>query len=77
MTWGKIGDILSRKRIGYMKRRDQLSKSERIQWHAINDVLAYRAGNETGAHENRSLHFPKSLTPATRRRIARLLGACI
>ena len=29
----------------------------------------------TGNAESRSLHMPASLTPATRRRIARLLGA--
>jgi hypothetical protein len=38
-------------------------------------VTVYNGGEyETGAHENRSIHFPESLTPATRRRIARLLG---
>ena len=42
-------------------------------WVTVFNGMEY----ETGAHENRSLHFPKSLTPATRRRIARLLGACI
>lgn len=30
---------------------------------------------ETGAYESRSIHFPEHLTPATRRRIARLVGA--
>lgn len=30
---------------------------------------------ETGAYEERSLHMPRNLTPATRRRIARLVGA--
>jgi hypothetical protein len=29
----------------------------------------------TGAYEMRTIHFPNSLTPATRRRIAKLLGA--
>ncbi len=29
---------------------------------------------QTGAHERRSLHVPDSITPASRRRLARLLG---
>jgi len=59
MSWGKIGDILSRKRIGYMKRRGQLSKSERIQWHAINEALAYRAGNTEGKPHKRGVLTPQ------------------
>lgn len=30
---------------------------------------------ETGAHENRTLHMPRTITGATYRRIARLAGA--
>lgn len=30
---------------------------------------------ERGIHESRSLHFPESLTPSSRRRIARLFNA--
>lgn len=39
-------------------------------WLTVYNGMEY----ETGAHENRSIHFPESITPATRRRIARLLG---
>jgi hypothetical protein len=34
----------------------------------------YGTDYATGAQESRSLHMPRNLTPATRRRIARLLG---
>lgn len=30
---------------------------------------------QTGTHESRSLHFPSSITAASRRRVARYLGA--
>lgn len=43
------------------------------QWVTIYNGMEY----ETGAHENRSIHFPKSLTPSTRRRIASLLGVSV
>jgi hypothetical protein len=36
----------------------------------ITNGMEYR----TGAQESRTLHMPESLTPSTRRRIARLLG---
>lgn len=41
------------------------------RWVTITNGMEYR----TGAVESRSIHFPANLTPATRRRIARLLGA--
>lgn len=40
------------------------------RWITIHNGLEYL----TGATESRSLHLPDSLTPSTRRRIARLLG---
>jgi hypothetical protein len=41
------------------------------RWITIVNGMEFR----TGAQESRSLHMPKHLTSATRRRIARLLGA--
>jgi len=41
------------------------------RWVTVFNGMEY----ETGAVESRSLHMPPSLTAATRRRIARLLGA--
>ena len=40
------------------------------RWVTITNGTEY----ETGAQESRSLHFPPELTPASRRRIARLVG---
>jgi hypothetical protein len=40
------------------------------RWITVINGTEYR----TGAQESRSLHMPDSLTPATRIRIARLLG---
>lgn len=38
-------------------------------------ITVYNGGEfQTGAHENRSLHFPDAVTPSSRRRIARLIG---
>src|SRR3954470_17832014 len=41
------------------------------RWITIDNGMEF----ETGARESRSIHFPESLTGATRCRIARLLGA--
>lgn len=40
------------------------------RWVTVQNGMEY----ETGAQESRSLHFPDQLTPATRKRICRLLG---
>jgi hypothetical protein len=39
-------------------------------------ITAYRTDEnyQTGAIENRSLHFPESMTAASRRRVCKLLG---
>lgn len=39
-------------------------------WATVTNGMEY----ETGAYESRSIHFPESLTPSTRRRICRALG---
>lgn len=41
------------------------------RWITVSNSMEYR----TGAREQRSLHIPDSVTPATARRIARLVGA--
>jgi hypothetical protein len=39
-------------------------------------ITVYNGGEYlTGAYENRSIHFPPGVTPASRRRLARLMGA--
>lgn len=43
-----------------------------LTFYKTNDCT--RDAFETGAEESRSLHFPESLTSATRKRIARLCG---
>jgi hypothetical protein len=43
------------------------------RWLTVYNGMEY----ETGAHENRSIHFPESCTPSTRRRIASLLGVSV
>jgi hypothetical protein len=57
--------------------------SEASSWPFTGDHDAWFTNNEydhdyrTGVTESRSLHMPRNLTPATRRRIARLLGVRI
>lgn len=41
-----------------------------VRWITINNSAEY----ETGARESRTLHLPDTITPASSRRIARLLG---
>lgn len=41
------------------------------RWITVTNGMEF----ETGANESRSLHLPQHLTGATRRRIARLIGA--
>ena len=43
------------------------------RWILVINGMEY----ETGAQESRSLHIPAGVTPATRRRIARLVGAMV
>jgi hypothetical protein len=46
------------------------------QWFTVDNVNdGTRKYYEQGISESRSLHIPDSVTPASRRRIARLLGA--
>lgn len=40
------------------------------RWITVNNGMEF----DTGEYESRSLHIPESVTPASRRRIARLLG---
>ena len=40
------------------------------EWITVYNGMEY----ETGAHENRSIHFPCNMTTASRIRIARLMG---
>lgn len=42
-----------------------------FRWITVYNAAEY----ETGAHESRSLHIPDNVTPSSRRRIARMLGA--
>jgi hypothetical protein len=41
------------------------------RWVTVTNGMEF----ETGDYESRSLHMPDSLSPATRRRIAKLMGA--
>ena len=43
------------------------------RWITVTNGMEY----ETGAQESRSLHLPAGITPASARRIARLVGARI
>lgn len=43
---------------------------QRVRWVTVINGCEF----ETGAQESRSLHIPESVTPASSRRIARLLG---
>ena len=47
------------------------SRIDQARWITIHNGMEF----STGCYENRSIHFPKHLTPSTRRRIARILGA--
>ena len=47
------------------------SNPDDARWVTVYNGMEY----VTGAHESRSLHLPDNLTSATRRRIARLVGA--
>ena len=47
------------------------SRIDQARWITIHNGMEFF----TGCYENRSIHFPESLTPSTRRRIARILGA--
>ncbi len=42
----------------------------RPRWITVNNGMEF----ETGANESRSLHIPSTVTPASARRIARLIG---
>jgi len=46
------------------------SRTGNARWITVTNGTEY----ETGACESRALHFPESLSSATRRRIARLMG---
>jgi len=46
------------------------SRVEHARWISVYNSMDWISGN----YENRSLHIPESVTPASRRRIARLLG---
>ena len=46
---------------------------DRPRWITVSNGMEY----ETGAHESRSLHIPSSVSDASARRIARMLGARI
>lgn len=45
-------------------------RGQRVRWVTVINGTEF----ETGAEESRSLHIPESVTPASSRRIARLLG---
>lgn len=47
------------------------SDAASARWITVSNGMEF----ETGAHESRSLHFPDNLTAASKRRIARILGA--
>lgn len=47
------------------------SVSTDVRWITVSNSAEY----ETGARESRTLHLPDTITPASSRRIARLLGA--
>lgn len=44
---------------------------DRVRWITVHNSAEY----ETGARESRTLHIPDTITPASSRRIARLVGA--
>ena len=44
---------------------------DRVRWITVHNSTEY----ETGARESRTLHIPDTITPASSRRIARLVGA--
>lgn len=44
---------------------------DRVRWITVHNSAEY----ETGARESRTLHLPDTITPASSRRIARLVGA--
>jgi hypothetical protein len=46
------------------------SRIEDAEWFTITNGMEF----ETGAYESRSIHMPSSVTGASRRRIAKLLG---
>jgi hypothetical protein len=43
-----------------------------VRWITVDNSAEY----ETGARESRTLHLPATITPASSRRIARLMGIC-
>lgn len=45
--------------------------ANRVRWITVHNSAEY----ETGARESRTLHIPDTITPASSRRIARLVGA--
>jgi hypothetical protein len=51
------------------------SRVQNARWLSFHEWNHYTRENlETGITENRSLHFPQSLTESSRRRICRLFG---
>lgn len=44
-----------------------------VRWITVSNSCEY----ETGASESRTLHLPNTITPASSRRIARLVGASV
>lgn len=44
---------------------------DRVRWITVHNAPEY----DTGARESRTLHIPDTITPASSRRIARLVGA--
>ena len=55
----------------YADSADTWPVSGQVRWFTNTE---YRTDYRTGAVESRSLHLPKFVTPASRRRIARYLG---
>lgn len=58
-------------------RCDGVSSIEASEWPVINPRwidVCNGVEYETGAYESRSLHFPESMTPASKRRVCRLFG---
>lgn len=45
--------------------------AHRVRWITVHNAAEY----ETGTRESRTLHLPATITPASSRRIARLVGA--
>jgi len=50
---------------------DANSSSEDARWITVGNGMEFK----TGARESRSLHIPDHITPASRARLCRLLGA--